>query len=51
MLKVVLGLHLRELLLFPTAEWQYGIDVCLSEGPQNGGHDPTAGRGQSGYPV
>ena len=50
MLTVVLGLHLRELLLFPTAGWQYGIDECQWEGPRNGGQDPTSGRSQSGYP-
>jgi len=50
MLTVVLGLHLRELWLFPTAEWQYGIDVCQSGGPQQGHQDSTAGRSKSGYP-
>ena len=46
---LVLGLHLREL-LFPTAEWHYGIDVCQSGGLQQDHQDPTAGRSQSGYP-
>ena len=50
MLTVVLGLHLRELLLFPTAVWHYGIDVCQSGGPQQDCQDPTSGRSQSGYP-
>jgi len=26
-------LHLKELLLFPTAGWHYGIDMCQSGGP------------------
>ena len=50
MLTAVLGLHLRELLLFPTAGRLYGIDVCQSGGSQRGRQDPTAGRSQSGYP-
>jgi len=49
-LTIVLGLNLIELLLFLTAEWVYIIDVCQWEGPWKGGQDPTAGRGQSGYP-
>jgi len=50
MLTVVLGLHLRELLLFPAAEWFYLADVCLSGGLREDRQDPTAGRSQSGYP-